>query len=79
MLVAVATGFVGAVMLETWGSLVGANKEDLLAARMLPAPAWQAAESGRPEDLGSAGRGITLCEIKRLLFSYTHMIATNGK
>jgi hypothetical protein len=81
MLVAVATGFVGAVLLETWGSLVGvvgASKEDLLAARMLPTPAWQAAESGRPGDFGRAG-GITLCEIKRLLFSYTHMIATNGK
>jgi hypothetical protein len=82
MLATVATGFVGAVMSETWGSLlgvVGTSREDRLAARMLPTPAWQAAEIGRPRNFGTAGGGITLCEIKRLLFSYTHMIATNGK
>jgi hypothetical protein len=69
--------------LEAWVSLVGvvgASKVDLLAARILPTPAWQA-ESGRPGDFGSAveGGGMTVCEIKRLLFSYAHMIATNGK
>jgi hypothetical protein len=68
---------------ETWPSLVGvvgASSVGLLAARMLAAPAWQA-ESGRPGDFGSAVDcgGSTLCEIKRLLFSYAHMIATNGK
>jgi hypothetical protein len=85
-LAAVATGFVVVGTLkrfETWGSLVGvvgASREDLLAARMLPTPAWQA-DSGRPGDFGSAveGGGMTLCETKRLLFSYAHMIATNGK
>jgi hypothetical protein len=58
---------------EAWVSLVGvmgANRLGLLAARLLPGPAWQA-ESGRPGDLGCAvdGRGKTLREMKRLLFS----------
>ena len=82
MLATVATGSVGAVMSATWGSLVGVagtSREDRLAARTLPTPAWQAAESGRPRDFGRAAGGITLCEIKRLLLSYTHIIATNGK
>jgi hypothetical protein len=76
MLAAVATGAPGDVAVkrfEAWVSLVGvmgASRFGLLAARLLPGPAWQA-ESGRPGDLGCAvdGGGKTLCEMKRLLFS----------
>jgi hypothetical protein len=75
-LAAVAAGAPGDVAVkrfEAWGSLVGvvgSSRFCLLAARLLPGPAWQA-ESGRPGDLGGAvdGRGKTLCEMKRLLFS----------
>jgi hypothetical protein len=75
-LAAVATGAPGDVTVkrfEAWDSLVGvvgASRFGLLAARLLPGPAWQA-ESGRPGDLGCAvdGGGKTLCEMKRLLFS----------
>ena len=49
---------------------MGASKFGLLAARLLPGPAWQA-ESGRPGDFEGAvdGGGKTLWEMKRLLFS----------
>jgi hypothetical protein len=72
-LAAVATGDVAVKRSEAWGSLVGvvgSSKVGLLAARLLPGQAWQA-ESGRPGDLGGAvdGRGKTLREMKRLLFS----------
>ena len=75
-LAAVATGAPGDVTVkrfEAWDSLVGvvgASRFGLLAARLLPGPAWQV-ESGRPGDLGCAvdGGGKTLCEMKRLLFS----------
>jgi hypothetical protein len=72
-LATVATGDVAVKRSEAWGSLVGlvgSSKVGLLAARLLLGQAWQA-ESGRPGDLGGAvdGRGKTLREMKRLLFS----------